>query len=268
MAGIATVTTAASLPGNGGAKLAIAIDTGKLHVWNGASWISPEAAAPTWDDVSGKPATFTPATHNHDAAYSALGHTHAGVYEPADAALQTHIAAAHAPSNAQKNSDITKAEIEAKLTGQIASHTHAGDSEAFPVGAVFIAVVATDPATLLGYGTWSAIAAGRMLVGLDSGDTDFDAAEETGGAKTHTLTTPEIPAHTHVQDAHSHVITQLRDATTGGVTTNIALTADTSSTLGTKITGTTVATNQNAGGGGAHNNMPPYFVCYMWKRTA
>lgn len=48
------------------------------------------------------------------------------LYEPADAAIQTHITAVHAPSNAQKNSDITKGEIEAKLTGEISSHTHAG----------------------------------------------------------------------------------------------------------------------------------------------
>jgi hypothetical protein len=57
----------------------------------------------------------TPLTHNHD-----------GSYEPANANIQTHVTAAHAPSNAQKNSDITKAEIEAKLTGEISSHTHAG----------------------------------------------------------------------------------------------------------------------------------------------
>lgn len=72
--------------------------------------------------------------------------------------------------------------------------------EAFPVGAVFIAVVNTDPATLLGYGTWAAFAAGRMLVGISAVDTDFDTAEETGGAKTSTA----LLAHTHVQDAHTH----------------------------------------------------------------
>lgn len=46
--------------------------------------------------------------------------------EPANANIQTHVTSAHAPNNAQVNADITKAEIEAKLTGEIASHTHAG----------------------------------------------------------------------------------------------------------------------------------------------
>lgn len=144
-----------------------------------------------------------------------------------------------------------------------------GGSAAFPVGSVFIAVVATDPAELLGYGTWSAFGAGKMLIGLDSGDTDFDTAEETGGAKTVTLTEAQIPAHTHVQNAHSHVISHVRSATTGGATTLIARTSDASSTVGADcLTDAATPTNQNTGGGGAHNNMPPFIVVYMWKRTA
>lgn len=45
---------------------------------------------------------------------------------------------------------------------------------------------------------------GRVAVGLDSGQTEFDALGETGGAKTHTLATGEMPSHTHTQNAHSH----------------------------------------------------------------
>lgn len=108
-----------------------------------------------------------------------------------------------------------------------------------------------------------------MLVGFNSGDTDFDTVEETGGAKTHTLTTTEMPVHTHVQDAHTHVITS-QTATTGGATSYEHGTLDTSSAEAeaTEVTGSTVATNQNAGSGGAHNNMPPYIVCHFWKRVS
>lgn len=64
--------------------------------------------------------------HNHDGAYAASGHNHSGTYEPANANIQAHVGSAHAPTDAQKNSDITKTEIEARLTGEITSHTHAG----------------------------------------------------------------------------------------------------------------------------------------------
>lgn len=74
----------------------------------------------------------------------------------------------------------------------------------FPVGYIYISVDPTNPATVLGYGTWAAFAAGRVLVGIDAGQTEFDTVEETGGAKTHTLTTAEMPSHTHTQDAHNH----------------------------------------------------------------
>jgi len=153
----------------------------------------------------------------------------------------------------------------------------------YPVGAIYTSVVSTSPATLFG-GTWSAIAAGRVLIGLNSGDTDFDTAEETGGAKTVTIAQANLPnistgagtSHNHTQDSHTHVITELRDATTGGVTTNIAVTADTSSTIGTKVTGGRVAVNQAeaahthslGGSGTALSIVQPYFVVYMWKRTA
>lgn len=160
-------------------------------------------------------------------------------------------------------------------------HTHPGGSEAFPVGAVFISVVSTNPGTLLGYGTWVAFGAGRVLVGLDAAQTEFDTVEETGGAKTVTLDTTMIPAHghtqdahTHTQDAHSHVENQ-NSATTGGLTGWGARDTSTNTSAATGYsTANTVAVNQNAtatnqstGGGLAHNNLQPYIVVYMFKRT-
>lgn len=87
---------------------------------------------------------------------------------------------------------------------QPAINPSSGAIEAFPINAVFIAVVNTDPATLLGYGTWAAIGAGRALVGHDAADPDFAAAEQLGGNKRITLAASEMPAHTHVQDPHNH----------------------------------------------------------------
>lgn len=135
-------------------------------------------------------------------------------------------------------------------------HTHAGGGsalDAWPVGSVFIAVVSTSPATLLGGGTWAAFGAGRMLVGRDSGDTDFDTAEETGGAKTVTLTEAQIPGHVHGETAPT-------SASSGALKFAIDTNASGSQAAGLNTAST--------GGGEAHPNMPPYIVVYMWKRTA
>lgn len=142
---------------------------------------------------------------------------------------------------------------------------------AWPIGSVFISVVATDPSELLGVGTWSAIATGRVLVGIDTGDTDFDVVEESGGAKTHTLVTAEIPAHNHTQVAHSHLLDDVRGANTGASLTGfggLTESSDISSTKATAATTQATPSINNTGGGGAHNNLQPYFVVYMWKRTA
>jgi microcystin-dependent protein len=116
---------------------------------------------------------------------------------------------------------------------------------------VFISVVSTNPATLLGFGTWAAFGAGRVLVGIDAGQSEFDTVEETGGAKTHTLAESEIPGHTHSYtqpDAPAMAVLAGVSAAVTGVTAGVA-------------TGST-------GGDGAHNNLQPYIVVYMWKRTA
>lgn len=157
-----------------------------------AAGLVPVAQLPglpaAWGSITGTLSVQTDLQTALDAK-SGTGHNHAGTYEPANANIQAHVASAHAPSDAQKNSDITKAEIEAKLIGEIASHTHAGGgsltlADVYPVGCIYTTIVSTNPATVFGFGTWSAFGAGRVLVGLDSGNTAFDTVEETGGAKT------------------------------------------------------------------------------------
>jgi hypothetical protein len=66
-------------------------------------------------------------------------------------------------------------------------------SQAFPIGSCFIGFVATNPATLLGYGTWTLASVGRFMVGIDPSDTNFATLGQTGGESAHTLTDPETP---------------------------------------------------------------------------
>jgi hypothetical protein len=133
----------------------------------------------------------------------------------------------------------------------------------YPVGSVYInATVATNPGTLLGFGTWTAFGAGRVPVGIDSSDTDFDSAEETGGAKTHTLAIGEIPNATgRFETIRANV----------PFANGVFSTANNSRGNGNSTEGGDSGSTVNfdlGGGGGSHNNLQPYIVVYMWKRTA
>lgn len=120
---------------------------------------------------------------------------------------------------------------------------------------------------------------GRVPVGLDSAQTEFDVLAETGGAKTHTLTTAQMPVHTHTQNAHTHTqndhnhaitpIYQTVDEAAGfGLTAASPSFTDRVYVNGTALnSGNKTATNQNAtatnnnaGSGDAHNNLQPYLV--------
>ena len=127
----------------------------------------------------------------------------------------------------------------------------------YPVGSIYInATNSTNPGTLLGFGTWVAFGAGRVPVGIDSSDTDFDTAEETGGAKTVSLSTSQLPSHTHS--------ISYTDSGEGGANINANFFSGIKFSSGGAITHTTGST----GSGSAHNNVQPYIVVYMWKRTA
>ena len=174
-----------------------------------------------------------------------------------------------------------------------------GAIAAWPVGSVFLAIVGTSPATLLGFGTWAAIATGRCLVGYQSGDADFGALQGTGGAKTKNL------AHTHAitntdaanatsESSHTHSVTV--SGTSGAVSvthTHIYIEADDGEgaevNTGTQSVGHTHTFSKtvtsaagsshhhhytappeitDSGGSATQDVLPPYYVLYAWKRTA
>lgn len=142
---------------------------------------------------------------------------------------------------------------------------------AYPVGSIYMnAAVATNPSTLLGFGTWVAFGAGKVPVGIDAADSDFNTVEETGGTKD-----AIIPTHNHTASSVStdsgHTHTYTRSSTTTIASGN-AVPLNYLYTTGTTNTGyaniTTNTTVNNAGESATGKNLQPYIVVYMWKRTA
>ena len=152
---------------------------------------------------------------------------------------------------------------------------HASDllSKIYPVGSIYMSMSATNPATLFGVGTWKRISQGRMLLGAD--DSTYKAGA-TGGEATHTLSVNEIPAHSHgISNSGDHTHNFYgSDGNNGQFTEGDGLDTEANKQYThnerytTSSAGAHTHTISNAGGGAAHNNMPPYLVCYIWQRTA
>jgi hypothetical protein len=169
-----------------------------------------------------------------------------------------------------------------------------------PVGSIYMnATNATNPATLLGFGTWTAFGAGRVPVGFNAANALFDTAEETGGSYDAT-----VVSHTHAysgtvsgqSQSHSHPIsisdpghvhTLGRTYNDGNFTTDVPIPSDSSAfpyttNTGSATTGITASagnasqdhnhtysgTTASAGSSGTNANIQPYITVYMWKRTA
>ena len=122
----------------------------------------------------------------------------------------------------------------------------------YPIGSVYVSVNSTNPSELFG-GTWERFANGRVLVGVDEDDNDFNEVEKESGEKKHTLTINEMPNHNHP---------------------NFVDNGQGNGSWGYMFEYNNNSAGQNAGasgytgGGQAHNNLQPYITCYMWKRTA
>ena len=153
----------------------------------------------------------------------------------------------------------------------------------YPIGSVYInASSTTNPATLLGFGTWVEIGAGRVLVGQNTGDGSFASLGQTGGSKDAVLV------------SHSHSVSG--STSWASLVGNIDF--NTSGIPGTSVSGIVSASqtsNQSSFGSGAVNglltidashshtvsgstdaqgssatngNLQPYIVVKMWQRTA
>ncbi|MFR5440116.1 MAG: phage baseplate protein, partial [Monoglobus pectinilyticus] len=183
-----------------------------------------------------------------------------------------------------------------KLTNSLNNSLTNMGKTLFPVGSIFFTTVNKNPGTFIG-GTWVAWGSGRVPVGINTSDSDFNTTEKTGGAKTvnlshshtvnshahttggHTLTINEIPAHSH----RIGLRTTDLEASGYGLTGSVAF----ANRVIVSTTSLDVITN-NSGGGASHSHgntgnaspgtnsqlsnsqsiLQPYITCYMWKRTA
>lgn len=197
------------------------------------------------------------------------------VNETVDTDIVESLITAATPGIVSQAGAQTDAKIESAILNKI-----------YPVGSIFMSTVSTNPGTYLG-GTWEAWGSGRIPVGIDTNDSDFDTPNKTGGSKSHTLTVDEIPAHSHT---HSHNINYDE---VGGLSDKRMFSGHVDSESGEDkytftaanaqgVPGTldiqkvesfgnplkTDSNSTSAGGGQAHSILNPYIVCYMWRRVS
>jgi hypothetical protein len=144
--------------------------------------------------------------------------------------------------------------------------------QVYPVGSIYISTSPTSPTVTFGFGTWVIFGSGRVLVGNNSADTDFDTAKEIGGSKTNS----SIINHTHTititDPTHNHTETK-NSATTGaitgfGVDTSTSTQIDSGYFTKNQSTGITASSANPVDGMTSISVMNPYIVVYMWERTA
>lgn len=152
-----------------------------------------------------------------------------------------------------KGNNINLRDIENLVKGWIRSWVL---TNAYPIGSIYINVSGTNPGNLLG-GTWVQWGSGRVPVGVNTNDGNFNTVEKTGGQSEVALTTEEIPPHAHNfwalqwnQEIGNTMLLEGHD-----VSGKNEATTDVSCGLSDNRTK-------------AHNNLQPYITCYMWKRTA
>lgn len=127
----------------------------------------------------------------------------------------------------------------------------------YPIGSVITFYDSDDHSTHLGL-TWERFAAGKMVVGYDSTDSDFNTIGATGGEKEHQLIADEMPSHSHA----------IYNVDTGSGGSGYGKQNGLYYNGGWWGNSTAAPNVKNTGGDQAHNNMPPYVVAALWRRIA
>ena len=136
----------------------------------------------------------------------------------------------------------------------------------YPVGAIYMSVDSTNPSEIFG-GTWEAFAQGRVLVGVDTSQTEFNEVEKTGGSKF-------LQEHTHTINnagAHTHNVKALSGSASGSGTCLESFgngAPKTRTVSGAALSAGSHTHTMSSAGDGDSENLQPYITCYMWKRTA
>ena len=171
--------------------------------------------------------------------------------------------------------NIYKIYSESELTNIVESIIAKKEEEKHPVGSLEFNVNGKNPATYLGFGTWTNWGSGRVPVGWDPSQAIFDSVEEIGGELIHShaqgdtgstaITIDQMPVHNHLNPVAA-------DGTQpwGGSTFVLSYQYQPSAIItseGTHATGGSQGHTHTNPTTHTSSSLQPYIVCYIWKRT-
>ena len=266
-------------------KFSLVVKSGETHLKVGTDGVYLDLSDIT-KSIDGKAAS----DHNHDGRYytktemdtklsgkADSSHTHDDRYyteSEVDTKLGEKADSSHSHTVSQI-SDLTTAQIEKMNITTINATNYTG---LFPVGAIYMSVDSTSPASLFG-GKWSQLT-DRFLIGAGSSY----SVNSTGGASTVTLTTSQIPSHSHTKGTMNITGSVGGDFVLRDVNVTFSGAFSSYSIYGNVATGSQyyvsrtgfkfnakdswTGSTSSVGSGSSHNNMPPYLAVYMWKRIS
>lgn len=140
----------------------------------------------------------------------------------------------------------------------------------YPIGAIYISTLSTNPADLLGFGIWSSFGAGRVLVGYDGSDAAFNAGEKIGGAQafnnSHYHNASDLRAAIGAVNSNAGSIGYQAAGAISGVSYTYAISSGNISIShinhSTPVYGTTDSQQS-----GSQSLLQPYITVYTWRRT-